>query len=500
MQFKVLTVDNDPFLVFSLKIHFSDIGIEMEDAGNGIEAIEKIDMFEPDIILSEIAIPQMDGYELYAQLRKNPDTEFIPFIFLTAKDDLSDQLRGFRMGVDDYVCKPFEINDLIQRMQRAIERTEKLRSFRIKADFSGNISRMLWTDIFQLIELNDKTGELLFLSPDREHIGKTIFKNGRIVNAQSGFFEAEEAFYALITSKEGFFEFYSKAINVPPLIDSSNTSILLQGSRMIDEYNELLHLLPDLNMTVKFSNTKIPMEIEKSTDDHRVLKIFSQIHKKSTVGDILNSKDMSPIRAASILLNLLKKGDVETDNYKISVNESESGTFMVVMDPGLIEIIRNIERRLLTGILEFRNRTEPQAVYFRKGRIVDAFHGKAAGKKALLRIFREQGGNLKFLRRVVSMPSTVKNSLDELLQDAAIEIQKLQKVDKDFFTKKLTVNDIKVQNIFRNKNISELRNFIGLVHQHTRICDIIDHSPLTDGRTYDRINYLLDIGMLEFKE
>jgi DNA-binding response OmpR family regulator len=500
MQCKALIVDDDPLLVMYLKLHFSDIGIEAEGAGDGIEALEKINIFEPDIILSDIMMPRMDGYDLQKQLRKNPDTENIPLIFLTTKNDISDQLTGFSMGVDDYVCKPFEIHDLVRRMQRAIKRAEQIRCFRTKADFSGNLSQIAWTDIFQLIELNRNTGELHFLSLEREYIGRTFFSNGKLVNAQMGHFEAEEAFYALMTIQEGFFEFISKTIDVSPLIKRSNSSIFLKGSRMVEEYEGLHKLLPDLNVIVKLAANKVFAEIKKNTDNQLVLKIFSLIDKKYPVGSILHSGDMSPIRAASILSDLLKRGCLEIMDDKSNGTENDSTTFPVNINKGLINIMSNIEQRLLTGILEFRNRAEPQAVFFQNGRPVHAIHGKVTGEKALFRIFREQGGPLKFLRQSVSFPFTIEKPLADLLQGGTKEIQKLQKVDKEFFTKKLTVNDQKFREISNYKNIPGLRNFIALVQGHGKVCEIIENSPLTDSFTYDQINYLLKIGILDMQE
>jgi DNA-binding response OmpR family regulator len=500
MKCKVLIVDDDPFLVLSLKLHFSELGIEVEDAHDGIEALEKVDKFEPDIILSDIIMPRMDGYELHKQLSNNPDMINIPFIFLTAKDDISDQVNGFRMGVDDYICKPFEINDLTQRIQRAIERAEKIRNLGTKADFSGNLSQTAWTDIFQLIELNYKTGELLFLSSEEEQIGKTYFNDGRLVNAQVGHFEGEEAFYALMSLKEGFFEFFSKTIHASSLIKNSNTSILMQGSRMVEEYQDLLQAIPDLNVSIKLTSNKIPMEIKKQIDNQLMLKIFYHIHKKSSVKTILKSGDMSPIRAASILLTLFKNGVLEIINHEINNIEKDAKGFQALIDQALIKIMSNIERRSLTGVLAFQNRTQSQAVFFQKGRLVHAFHGKVIGQKALFRIFRDQGGFSNFIQQQIPLLYTIKKPLIELLQEGVKEIQKLQQVNKNFFSERLTVNDQNLKNFSNSKVISELRSFISLVQQHNQIGEIIEHSQLTDSRTYDRLNYLLSIGILEMKE
>jgi CheY-like chemotaxis protein len=499
MQCRVLVVDDDPFLLIFLKLHFSEIGIEVEDAHNGIEALEKIEKYEPDIILSEITLPQMNNYELYYQVRNNPNTKFIPFIFMTVNDDISDQLKSYKTGIDDYVCKPFEFNDLFLRIQRTVERAEKIRIFRTKAEFSGNLTQILWTDIFQLIEMNYKTGELLFISPKGDHIGKTLFSNGRLINAKVDHFEGEEAFYMLMIIKEGYFEFHSQIVDATPMITTSNTSILLQGSRMLDEYQNLHRLLPDLNLCVKPITNKIPVEIKKNTDNKFILKIFSLIHKKSSVTNILNSGDMSPIRAASILFNLLRLGALEIENHKTSVIETDPAYFPAFIDQKLIKIMSKIERLLLTGTLQFRNRVEPQAIFFQKGQLIHAFHGKVKGKKALFRIFRDHSGFLNFIRKPVSLPTTIGKPLAELLEEGAMEIQKLQKINKEFFKIKLTVNDQKLQNFTSSKINSELRSFISLIQQHGKVEEIIEHSHLTDSRIYDRLNYLIEIGLLEIE-
>jgi CheY-like chemotaxis protein len=499
MQCKVLIVDDDPFLVIFLKLHFSEIGIEIEDAGNGIEALEKTDNFKPDVVLSEITLPRMNGYELHYQLRNNPESKYIPFIFLTRKDDIPDQLKGFKMGVDDYVCKPFEINDLVMRIQRAVERAEKIRIFRTKAEFSGNLSQILWTDIFQLIELNYKTGELLFLSPEGDHIGKALFSNGRLINAKVGHFEGEEAFYMLMMTRKGFFEFYSKTDDTTPAINSSNASLLLQGSRMIEDYQGLCRLLPDLNRSVKLTTNKLPLEIKKNIDNQLILKIISLIHKKQPIKTILNSGDISPIRAASLLYNLLNLGALEIENHTINVIEKNPPYFPAFIDRKLIKIMSKIERLLLTGILEFRNRVEPQAIFFQEGRLVHAFHGKVTGKKALYRILRDRSGFFNFIRQPVSLHVTIGKPLAELLEEGAMEIQKLQKINTKFFPVKLTVNDQKLRNFTDSKIIFELRNFISLIQKHGKVDEIVEHSHLPDSRIYDRINYLLKIGILEIE-
>ena len=502
MQCKVLVVDDDPILVISLKLHFSDIGIEFEVAGDGQEALEKLESFEPDIILSDIMMPRMDGYELRKQLRQNPDTARIPFIFMSARCGITDQMTAFRLGIDDYVCKPFQISDLVERMQRAIERARKIRSFHSKADFSGDLTQMVWTDMLQIMELNHKSGVLVFRKTSGEPIGRILFSNGRLVSAQAGPFEGEEAFFTLMIMKKGSFEFSDKTVKVPNTIKSNNSSLLLQGSQMIDKYKKLLRFVPDLNVPLKLMS---PMDNIK-TDDLVFHKwssmIFPMIHKGLTVREILNSGTMSPIRAASILMPMLKSGSLKILDHHTTPDEKYNNAFSTFLNTALIKIIRKIEKQLLTGVLEFQDRQENQAVFFEKGQIIHAFHGKTFGKKALFRIFSEQGGGIKFVQQPVSVTPTIETSASSniFFEEFCKEIELLNKVHTEFWAKSVIVDHEKVETFLRDNNLSGLRYFISLAQQHTEIYNIIDSSIHTDGKTCQQIIFLLNIGMLRIKE
>lgn len=502
MQFKVLIVDDDPILVISLKLHFSDIGILFEAAGDGQEALEKLETFEPDIILSDIMMPRMDGYELRRQLRQNPDTASIPFIFLSAKCDISDQVKAYRLGIDDYVCKPFQMDDLVQRMQRALSHAQKIKSFQMKADFSGDLSQMAWTDMLQIMELNYKSGVLVLRKTSGAQTGKVLFKDGRLIGAHAGPLKDEEAFFALMTTQKGSFEFSDKAIKVDPSITSSNTSLILKGSQMLDHYKELLLLIPDLNLTLELNGTKVIDETGENDFDQRTALIISQIQEGLRVQDILDSGSMSPIRAASILLKLLKRKSLRIRSQKATRMEDTFQRFSDHLNTGSLKITHRIEQRMLTGVLEFQNRRHIQAVFFQKGKIVHASHGKTTGKKALFRIFREQGGILKFIQQPLSVTPTFKSavSLNKMFQECFNETKRLAEIAPSFWTKSIFVDHQKAQKLIKDKNSSELRYFIALSEKHAVVSEIIDSSKFTDFKTYEQLMYLLNNGILQIRE
>lgn len=102
-------------------------GYETRAASNGLEAIAYLQQKRIDLILSDIMMPGMDGYELFERVRRNPAWTFIPFIFLTAKGQKVDVRLGKQLGADDYLTKPFEIEDLVVAVQSRLDRVRALR-------------------------------------------------------------------------------------------------------------------------------------------------------------------------------------------------------------------------------------------------------------------------------------------------------------------------------------------------------------------------------------
>ena len=111
-------------------------------AENGEQALDRIEEEIPDLIVSDIMMPRMDGFALLAALRQNERTRTVPFIFLTAKTDDPSKTRGLGQGVDDYITKPFDVDHLLARIEKIIERSavyqNKLNA-RIGKDFSDRL-------------------------------------------------------------------------------------------------------------------------------------------------------------------------------------------------------------------------------------------------------------------------------------------------------------------------------------------------------------------------
>ena len=122
---RILVVEDDVDISNMLRIYFTSQGYEVVVAGRGGEALERCRQQLPNVIVLDIMLPDIDGYEVCTQLRTSLRTSHIPIIFLTQRDERSDRIAGLELGADDYITKPFDIEELRLRVQNAMRRAER---------------------------------------------------------------------------------------------------------------------------------------------------------------------------------------------------------------------------------------------------------------------------------------------------------------------------------------------------------------------------------------
>jgi len=122
---RLLIVEDDRDISNMLQIYFKGQGYEVDVALRGSTALDKTRQSLPNLIILDIMLPDIDGFEVCRILRTHTRTSHVPVIFLTQKDERSDKLAGLELGADDYITKPFDIEELRLRVQRAITRAEQ---------------------------------------------------------------------------------------------------------------------------------------------------------------------------------------------------------------------------------------------------------------------------------------------------------------------------------------------------------------------------------------
>lgn len=125
---RLLIVDDEPNLLRAVAACLKAESYEVSTARSGREALVHLAESIPDLIVSDIRMPGIDGYQLVRQLRGSPRTALVPIIFLTAKDETADRIEGFRAGIDAYLTKPFEPEELIAVVNGILNRVERTHS------------------------------------------------------------------------------------------------------------------------------------------------------------------------------------------------------------------------------------------------------------------------------------------------------------------------------------------------------------------------------------
>ena len=128
MSKRLLVVDDEPNLLRAVAVVLRGEGFEVSTARSGREALVAVTKNTPDLIVSDVRMPGMDGFELARRLRRAPNFALLPIIFLTAKDETEDRVEGFRAGVDVYLTKPFEPDELVAVINSILQRVERTHS------------------------------------------------------------------------------------------------------------------------------------------------------------------------------------------------------------------------------------------------------------------------------------------------------------------------------------------------------------------------------------
>lgn len=225
-------------------------GHEIHIGRNGVEGLDKAKEIQPDLIITDIMMPEMDGWDLVRHIRSTPGISMVPVIFLTALSDDDDRIQGFRLGADDYLAKPFRFDELELRVEKAFRskarieahlRGESSKARQVSADMPaagirGTLDQIGLSSLLVMMEMERKSG-ILVLRSDKE-TARVFLRNGQILAARfDGRSEPKgaEAIYEILRWTKGKFDFSTLEVDMEDEIHSSTTHLMLEGARRLDE-------------------------------------------------------------------------------------------------------------------------------------------------------------------------------------------------------------------------------------------------------------------------
>ena len=136
-QRRLMLVDDDPNLILLVRDYLEFRGYEVITAENGVEALALLEHDVPDLIICDIMMPEMDGYTLVKIIREHPLTSWVPVLFLSAKGQSQDKVKGLNTGADVYIVKPFEPEELVAQVESSLRQASRLTQ-RQKTGMDGN--------------------------------------------------------------------------------------------------------------------------------------------------------------------------------------------------------------------------------------------------------------------------------------------------------------------------------------------------------------------------
>jgi len=211
---RVLVVDDEENITFLLEAAMRHFGFEVRVASAGFEALRQVEQFAPDVVLLDVMLPDLDGFEIVRRLRR--DGHKVPVLFLTARDAVDDKVRGLTLGGDDYVTKPFSLEEVVARVQVILRRQGA----------GGEPAKLVLADL----EMDDdahivrRGGHVISLSPTEYKLLRYLLLNAGRVLSRSQILDHvwQYDFGGQATVVETYVSYLRKKIDTlgPPLIQT----------------------------------------------------------------------------------------------------------------------------------------------------------------------------------------------------------------------------------------------------------------------------------------
>jgi CheY-like chemotaxis protein len=303
----LLLVDGDPKSLRVLEVSLKKAGYVVTTAVNGADALEKVAMSPPDLIISDTRMAEMDGFEFCRRLHQNAQWAQIPFIFLTAERSIEDKIHGLELGVEDYLTKPIYIKEIVTRVKILLQKKDRedLEQRDSRTRFEGSLSDMTVVDLIQTIEIGRKTGVIQFRG-DEGYRGSIYFRNGKVIDAELGRLQGEHAIYRLLIWSEGRFQVEFKTIRRKDAIKMSTQALLMEGMRRVDEWGRLLEQLPPLETVFEVDYRELAERLSEIPDEiNSVLRLFDG---RRSLMQVVDESEFDDLEALNIISKLYFEG------------------------------------------------------------------------------------------------------------------------------------------------------------------------------------------------
>lgn len=326
----ILIIDADIKSQKVLEVSFKKAGYRVEIVDSIAEAYERIADTPPALIISDTTLPDGDGLELCADLSLDPDTEEIPLIFLTKDRSLTNKMRSFELGADDYLTKPIYIKEVTTRAELLIQRRlkQKLSESDVE-EFEGNLRDITMIDLLQTIEEESRSGSLRIHRGGRH--AALYFRDGNILDAVCGKLQGEDAVYRIMLWSVGQFVInYHDNIRRADHIERDTSALLMEGMRRLEQWNELITTLPAVDRIFEADYQNLPHLLDELPPEvERLVRLFDGYRKLRDVIDDSPIDDITTLQIIGKLLDdelLVDISETSDDDSPTSKSEQQKAS------------------------------------------------------------------------------------------------------------------------------------------------------------------------------
>ena len=313
----VLVVDDSLTIRTLLKDELEKAGYLVAEAQDGEVALAVALEKRPDLIIADINMPRVDGWEFCWNLRKRDELRDTPFIFLTDRYGVSDRVRGLSIGAEDYITKPFDVSDLLDRMEQVFEKAEEEDEGpptvkMPEASLMGRVQQFPLPDVLQNIHRQGQSGTLEVRKGLQS--GRIFIRKGEAVGAELGPHSGKKAFFRVIGWTDGYFEFREGDPGVEMSLGESTIHLILDGVKQLDEIKRMQDdCLPE---GAELNLTGVESEGAAALFPPQVSQLFGLIQEHRVLERVVDASPLDDYKVYSALALLIGSGVLQAKGGK----------------------------------------------------------------------------------------------------------------------------------------------------------------------------------------
>jgi DNA-binding response OmpR family regulator len=304
----VLLVDDDPDVLTLLSAHLAAAHISVLTASSGAEALARVQAEHPDVVVSDVRMPGMNGYELCRRFRECGHA--MPFVFLSALSSSTDRLMGFWTGADEYLVKPTEPEELIEKVRLLGDRKRRLAALATQGATSaaglllvGNLAEVKLAELLQLVARLEEPALRITLE-DGAGEGSLVTRDGQLVDAELRAMRGRKAFIRLLRWTRGSFRVERAPASHEGTMAERIEGVLLEGLAQLDEYRALRLALGDGEyLRVCRAEDAPERRFEEKTNE--IIHLVERVH---LLDEVVEGSSVSDLEALRIVASLIQMG------------------------------------------------------------------------------------------------------------------------------------------------------------------------------------------------